>query len=101
MSNVVVCTQVLKRVFSRLIVASTGYERLDACRRYAQGSDGSFKVDVAVSLDNGEVLTLDGTSFGAEVMDGGEVYYAENAADAVIDVETATIDVSVDDVKDK
>jgi hypothetical protein len=50
-------------------------------------------MDVTVALDDGEVFTLDGTGGG----DGGGGYEGA-ASGAVIDVESATVDVDPMDV---
>ena len=59
----------------------------------SSGSDGSFKVDVTVALDNGEVFGIDaGGSDGGGGGGGGAGYQGEASA--------AVIDVDPDDVID-
>ena len=56
----------------------------------SSGSDGSFKVDVTVALDNGEVFAIDSDSVaggGGGGGGGGGAGYQGEASAAVIDVD--------------
>jgi hypothetical protein len=68
----------------------------------SSGSDGGFSIDVRVALDNGEVFALDrgGGSGGGDAGERGGGAYVGGASSAVIDVESATMDIDKDDVID-